>query len=735
MTSVMAATGGDGSSRRLGRMYPLPAEYPVTLKVVDNEFDLMQMVDRLDASEKLAVDTEATGLRPVDDMPICVGLCGDADPGIVYVIPLGFRALENEEANLSTQTAVGALRRLFHRADRLVVGHNLKFDAHMLKNIGVTIKSKWQDTLYDCFLLKEKDLELLDLKAQTRKRLGIPAYEYHVMVEQPKKTVMRRLAFEPACLVMAYCAMDVYNTFALSEVTEKALKREVRRNTNKTMWTLSLLGSRFVRTLWRMERRGFSVDVDVLRKKTALAERDLLAVEKDVYRMAAEAGPEWGDPKKFNLGSGPQVGRLLKLLGVDKQLPCTDVWPCEHRWQEQVQMKTKVKTVIRRCKGKAVHMKESWDKVSTVLCPACGNPIAPKRATGKDSLEILEDQGVPFASALAKRKKIATLLQTFLRPMESRISPITGRVHSTFNVAGARTGRLSSNDPNLQNIPTTENDVYKIREVFIAAKGRTLTVADYSQLELRLLAHFSGERQLIDAFARGDDPHAVTGALMLGWSLKRILRLLKEAKEEQVAAKKEGRKPALTSLQSAAIRIRKIGKVLNFAIVYGAGPTKIARLAGITLTEAKMYLEKHQGLYPGIYAFKAACSKLSHETGYTYTLTGFRRSLKPLIYSSDKKLRSGAERQAMNTWVQGSAACLAMMAMIVLDEAREAGTFGLNLLLQVHDELIFEGKGDPSEEDLAMVKSVMEVPFAEPLSVPLLVEPTVGLSWAAAKAG
>lgn len=710
-------------------LFPLPDKYP-SFTIVDDADKIVNMVTRLDKSRVIAVDTETTGNHPVDDVPVCIGLYGDSDPDHAYVIPLGFKNLDAGEKNAPRSSVVEALRYLLGDSDRTICAHNIKFDANMLANIGVEVRGTWWDSLYGCFLLKSRDLELIGLKEQAKKRLGMWISDYATTVDKPS-TVIKRLAEEPLLLVSAYCAMDVVCHYHLALHVRSLLKKEARYGTTKSLWTLAEVGSRLIKTCYRMERRGFCIDLPLLRVKTKKAEEDLLACEKRVYVLAAKHGPEWGDPKRFNLNSSDQLNRLFTLMGIDKHLPCTDVWRCDHYTVEQVQLKTKVKDVRKRCKGVVRGMQRSWNGRSAVMCPECGSRITPRRAAGKDSIEILDNIGVPFAEKLAERKKIATLLQTFLRPMEARISRKTGRVHATVNVTGARTGRLSYKDPNLQNIPTSENDKYGIREIFIAPPGKKLVVADFSQLELRILAHFSHDETLVQAFLRGEDPHAVTGAKALGWPVKKMLRLLKEAK----ALAKADRAGEITKEMHIALKFRKVGKVFNFAISYGAGPAKLARIARITLEEAMAFLEKHQKIHGGVYQFKRACVALAEKTGYSYTILGFRRPLAPFIYSSDKRQRSMAERQAVNTSIQGSAANIAGMAMILLDERDGVDEdYEASLLLQVHDELVFEVPEDVNDHTLKTIKRTMESPFAEPLSVAMLVDPGIGSSWAAAKA-
>lgn len=707
-------------------------------RIVDTEEGLLWMEASLAGATTIAWDTETTGTHPVDDVPILVGVCGtpcaevvEGKP-VVYLVPLGFRKLLGGDQNCPRDAAVETLRAIFGDPQKVYRSHNAKFDLHQMANIGVEVLGTVEDSLFSCFLGKRSDRELIGLKEQVPLRLKLPMLPYNQVFGVPS-TVMDRLQDEDMVQVSLYCAMDTYGHLLLGDSIKTALQATKRPGTDKTLWSLAQVGVRFMRVLWRMERLGFVVDPVLVQEKLDKADEDLLECEKQIYVLASEAGPKYSSPDTFNVSSGPQLNELVKALGYEKHLPATDVWRCVKMIEVQTQLKTKVRTDFKRCKGKVSGRKRAWQKGDrTATCPECGSKIPPVRATDKNAMEILDDAGVPIAAELMRHKKISKMISGFLKPLLVRVSKKTGRVHTTFNQTGARTSRLSSSDPNLQQIPSADKDAverggYALRDAFVAPDGRLLIVADYSQLELRLCAHLSGDPTMIAAFLSGVDFHAATAARMFGVPLDKMVRLLKEAKQ---IAKDHGH-PSEEHLQ--AVKARSIGKTINFGVLYGMGPQKLARQAGLTLAEAEHYLGLWFKTYPGVEALKYRCQDEAMRTGYATTLLGFKRPLAPLIHSQSKEHVAAAYRQCFNTRIQGTAANVAMMAMIRLDDRRRAGGMRSDLLLQIHDEFVFSVEPQYAEAEVPIIKEIMERPFKEPLRVPLEVDPVVGFSWGECK--
>jgi DNA polymerase-1 len=285
--------------------------------------------------------------------------------------------------------------------------------------------------------------------------------------------------------------------------------------------------------------------------------------------------------------------------------------------------------------------------------------------------------------------------------LPQRVNPATGRVHTTFNQAGAATGRLSSLEPNLQNIPVRTRRGEEIRRCFVAAPGCRLIVADYSQIELRVLAHLSGDEAFVAAFGRGGDIHRETAAIIFDVAVEQV---------------------------TADMRAR--AKTINFATIYGQGAFSLSRQLGISLDDARQFISTYFERFAGVRRFLDETVARARETGYVETLLGRRRYI-PELKDKNRSVRSFGERTAMNSPMQGSAADLIKVAMIRLDQALRSGGFTAGLLLQVHDELVLEAPPGEIEAVTTLVRTHME--GAATLRVPLVAGVGVGDNWMDAK--
>jgi DNA polymerase-1 len=314
-------------------------------------------------------------------------------------------------------------------------------------------------------------------------------------------------------------------------------------------------------------------------------------------------------------------------------------------------------------------------------------------STDVDVLTRLADQH-PLPARILEYRALAKLKSTYVDALPELVDPATGRLHTSFNQTVAATGRLSSSDPNLQNIPIRSEEGRRIRAAFVAAPGHRLVSADYSQIELRVLAHLSDDAALIAAFASGEDIHARTAAEVFA-----------------------DRPPA---------EGRRLAKVMNYGIVYGMGTARAARELGVSAAEAAAYIERYLGRYPGVRAFIDATVAEARVRGYVTTVLGRRRYL-PELAARDPAVRQFAERAATNTPIQGSAADLIKLAM--LEVRRRLGSLGggARLLLQVHDELLLEVPTASLEVVKDALRDAMEHVF--PLRVPLRVDVRDGASW------
>jgi DNA polymerase-1 len=394
-----------------------------------------------------------------------------------------------------------------------------------------------------------------------------------------------------------------------------------------------------VSVIGRMERRGIRVDRDYLARLSAEFSRDIQALETRIYEAAC--GP-------FTIGSPQQLGEVLYgRLGLQGGR-----------------------------KGKSGQY-----------------------STDVNELERLAAEGIDCARLVLDWRQLTKLRSTYTDALQAVINPETGRVHTSFSLTGAQTGRLSSNDPNLQNIPIRTEAGRKIRDAFVADPGHKILSADYSQIELRLAAHMGDVPQLKEAFRAGEDIHNLTAEELFG------------------TVDRETRNKA---------------KTINFAILYGISSWGVAGRLGVSKEEGKAIIDRYFERFPGIRAYIHHTLGFAREHGFTRTLFGRKTHFEPNIRSPNPSIRGGAERAAINAPIQGTSADLIKRAMARMDGALEqAGLDGVKMLLQVHDELVFEVPDGQEEQAADVIKRVMAM-AAEPaikLDVPLDVEVGWGPNW------
>jgi DNA polymerase-1 len=395
------------------------------------------------------------------------------------------------------------------------------------------------------------------------------------------------------------------------------------------------------RVLARMERVGVRIDPAELGRLSELMERDIARLTAAVHGLAGKA---------FNISSPQQLGRVLF---EDLRLPAP----------------------VKYGKGKTI-------------------------STAADVLDELAAD-YEIVRKVLEYRQLTKLKGTYVDALPALIDPQTGRLHTNFNQTGAATGRLSSSNPNLQNIPIRTELGREIRAAFVPRAGWKLIVADYSQIELRLLAHMSGDAVLVEAFRNGEDIHTRTAAEVMGV-------------------------PPLMVTPDA----RRKAKAVNFGIVYGISPFGLAAQLGITQGEAQAYIERYFARYAGVRKFIEATKAEVRRTGVTRTLLGRERPI-PDINSRNPNARGFAERTAVNSPLQGTAADLIKLAMVRIDREMERRGGQAAMLLQVHDELVFEAPPEEAAEVAALAKREMQQVY--PLDVPLLVDVGIGDNWRDAK--
>jgi DNA polymerase-1 len=388
--------------------------------------------------------------------------------------------------------------------------------------------------------------------------------------------------------------------------------------------------------LSRMEYRGALVDATILAEQSRELELRLHTLEQQAYELAGEA---------FNLNSTKQLQAIL------------------------------------------------FDKL--------GLPVKKKTPKGAPSTaeEVLQELALdyPLPKLLLEQRSLSKLKSTYTDKLPQMINPATGRIHTSYHQAVTATGRLSSSEPNLQNIPVRTPEGRRIRNAFVAPKGYKIVAADYSQIELRIMAHLSADEGLMEAFRQGEDIHKATAAEVFGTPVDRV-----------------------TAEQ------RRSAKAINFGLIYGMSAFGLARQLGIGNKEAGRYIEHYFATYPGVQRYMDETRARGREQGYVETLFGRRLHL-PEINDRNPMKRQAAERTAINAPMQGTAADIIKRAMIAVDGWLEQGGMDAHMIMQVHDELVFEVRAALVDEFIAQVKPLME--GAAELAVPLLVEAGVGDNW------
>jgi len=585
-----------------------------------------------------AIEAKATSIDPMQ-AEIC-GLALALKPNDACYIPLthkqpgdgaGMFAAGLAPDQITTRDALGALRPLLESAGILKIGFNVKFGAVMFAQHGITLRNHDDAQLMSYALDAGRNAHALDALAQTW--LGHATVTHGELTGSGKA----KLSFDQVAIdrATAYSAEDADVILRLWRMLKPRLVSEHMTAVYET------LERPLISVLARMERRGISIDRQVLSRLSGEFAQTAARVEAEIQEIA-------GEP--INVGSPKQIGDIL--FG-----------------KMAIPGGTKTKT-------------GAW-------------------STSAQILDELAEQGHEFPKKILEWRQVSKLKSTYTDALPTYVHPQTHRVHTTYALAATTTGRLSSNEPNLQNIPVRTEDGRKIRRAFIATPGHKLVSADYSQIELRLLAEIADIPVLKQAFRDGLDIHAMTASEMFGVPVKDM--------------------PG---------EVRRRAKAINFGIIYGISAFGLANQLGIAREEASAYIKKYFERFPGIRAYMDETRDFCRSHGYVETLFG-RKCHYPDIKASNASVRSFNERAAINARLQGTAADIIRRAMIRMEDALAEKKLSAQMLLQVHDELIFEVPDDEVAATLPVVQHTMQdAPFpAVLLSVPLHVDARAADNW------
>ncbi len=586
----------------------------------------------------VAVDTETSALDAMAADLVGVSLA--VRPGRACYIPLGHRSEGSADlfggnevlaGQIPIREAIAHLKPLLEDRAVLKIGQNLKYDWNVLKRHGIEV-APFDDTMLLSYVL-DAGRGSHGMDELSKRHLGHETIPFAEVAGSGKNFI--GFARVPLDKATAYAAEDADVTLRLWRVLKPRLVAEHMTNAYET------LERPLVDVLARMERRGISIDRQILSRLSGEFAQIMARLESEIHELAGES---------FNLGSPKQLGDILfgkmGLPGAKKT--ATGAW-----------------------------------------------------ATGAQILEELADQGYELPKQILNWRQLSKLKSTYTDALPNFVNKETGRVHTSFSLAATTTGRLASSEPNIQNIPVRTEEGRKIRAAFIATPGHKLISADYSQIELRVLAHMAHIPQLTKAFADGIDIHAMTASEMFGVPV-------------------EGMDPM----------VRRRAKAINFGIIYGISAFGLANQLGIGREEAGAYIKKYFERFPGIKDYMEATKKFAREHGYVATVFG-RHCHYPQIASSNPSERAFNERAAINAPIQGTAADIIRRAMIRMEDALDAAKLKAAMLLQVHDELIFEVPDDEIEATIKVVTRVMvDAPHpAVQLTVPLQVDARAALNW------
>ena len=591
-------------------------------------------LEKLQQAELIAFDTETTSVDAQQAQ--IVGVSFAVKAGEAAYVPLTHSYM-GVPTQLDRDTVLKALKPLLEDPHKAKVGQHAKYDINVLANCALdgdpSNGINVQGVAFDSML----ESYVLDSTA-TRHNMDALALKYldysTIAFEDIAGKGAKQLTFDQIALELA-------GPYAAEDA-------DITLRLHQALWpqlqaipslakVLTEIEMPLVPVLARIERQGALVDAQLLGIQSVELGDKLVQLEREAFAIAGE---------EFNLGSPKQLGVIL------------------------------------------------YEKL--------GLPVLSKTAKGQAStaeavLAELAEQDYPLPKVLMQYRSLSKLKSTYTDRLPEQINPRTGRIHTSYHQAVTATGRLSSSDPNLQNIPIRTAEGRRIRQAFIAPLGYKLVAADYSQIELRIMAHLAQDEGLLHAFRHNLDVHKATAAEVFG-----------------------------VALGDVSTDQRRSAKAINFGLIYGMSAFGLAKQIGCDRKQAQAYIDRYFQRYPGVLAYMERTREQASEQGYVETLFG-RRLYLPEIQSKNAALRKGAERTAINAPMQGTAADIIKRAMVMVDRWLSESGVDARVILQVHDELVLEVREDLVEPVSAQLRDLLGA--AAELAVPLLVEVGVGANW------
>ncbi len=613
---------------------------PAEYIVVDTEAALDAMLSALEASEIVAFDTETTSQTAM--LAELVGLSFSNEEGKGWYVPVG----HEEGQQLERDYVLERLRPLMESEKVELAAHNANYDMTVLANYGINVERIAFDTMIAAHLC-----------GRTRTSIGLKPLALSLLHEDmtPIEDLIGRgrnqVTMDKVEIAKAadYAAADADMTYRLVDVFEKELEE------NNLRVTFDTLEMPLVPVLVKMQRNGVAIDTGALAPMSAEMGEQIDAIRQSMYDTVGH---------EFNLNSPKQLG---DVLFNELYLPPTRKTPS----------------------GGFTTNAAALDGLKEFLDSGNAEGVDPK------AYQVLD--------MVLEYRQLSKLKSTYVDALPTLVNPNTGRIHTEFKQTGSDTGRLSSTEPNMQNIPVRTELGRRVRSAFVAenAPEWTLLAADYSQIELRILAHYSRDEGLMAAFLNGEDIHAATAASVYG-----------------------------VAISDVDAEMRRVAKIMNFGVLYGLSPFGIRQQTGFSAEEGKAFIDTYFTNYPGIRGYIAGIKEQVKMDGYVETLMGRRRRINE-VHSSNFHTRAAGERMAVNMPIQGTAADIVKIAMINIQQRMGALGMRSKMILQVHDELIFEVPRDELGHMQAIITELMPtaVPPHVGFEVPLEVEMKVGDNW------